>query len=148
MNTCNSETGVCYKGGFPRASPEPIWIQGAVHMRLVWVWATVVAKCQQGPRIGTQFRVGLRRGHVSVYQVLRSYFLHRKCFFLLLLSVLRASLRIRVRKVHVGRKWETNVLLQKTDSIQVGSKLEIGFAEMFCEEINRLALRIGSSSTM
>ena len=60
--TRNSEDGACYKAAFPHASPEPMWIQDAVHMRLVWVWATAGAKCQQDPRIGTQGRVGPRCG--------------------------------------------------------------------------------------
>jgi hypothetical protein len=44
--------------------------------------------------------------------------------------------------------WETNVFLQKTGTAQIGSELGLGFTEIFCEEINRLELRITSRSKM
>jgi len=88
------------------------------NMRLVWVRATVGAKCQQDPTIGTQCRVGTRCGRYgSTYQGLKRYFyvanVSFSCFW---------QGYIGIGEGHVDRKWDINVLLEKAEQYLGGIK--------------------------
>jgi hypothetical protein len=47
VNTRISEAGACYKAGFPRASPEPMWIQYEACVGVSGCWGEMSTRSQK-----------------------------------------------------------------------------------------------------